>query len=194
MTEFFAELIWFAGMIAWYVIRHPFQRKARKAGVSESFVDWREHATLVVLSFGLFVVPLLFVVTRRPVSLDRPFVPITAWLGLLCLCSALWLFWRSHVDLGRNWSVTLKVRTDHSLVRTGVYRYIRHPMYSSFLLLAIAQALLISNWLADTAGLVAVGFLFASRMLREEQMMLDRFGEDYRAYMSATARIVPWLL
>jgi protein-S-isoprenylcysteine O-methyltransferase Ste14 len=80
------------------------------------------------------------------------------------------------------------------LVRTGVYRYVRHPMYSSFLLLAIAQALLLSNWLADAAGLAAVGLLFAFRLLREERMMLDLFGEDYRSYMSTTARIVPWLL
>jgi protein-S-isoprenylcysteine O-methyltransferase Ste14 len=194
MTETITELVWLAGMIGWYVIRHPFQRKARKAGVSESLVDWREQAILATLSFGLFVVPVLIVATRHPASLGRPFVPIVAWLGLLFLCAALWLFWRSHADLGRNWSATLKVRTAHTLVRTGVYRYVRHPMYSSFLLLAIAQALLLPNWLADAAGLVSVGLLFAFRLLREEKMMLDRFGEDYRSYMNDTARIVPWLL
>jgi protein-S-isoprenylcysteine O-methyltransferase Ste14 len=194
MAETIAELVWLAGMIGWYVIRHPYQRKARKADVSKSLVDWREQTILIVLSLGLFVIPVLVVATRRPASLDRPFVPIVAWLGLLCLCAALWLFWRSHADLGRNWSASLKVRAAHTLVRTGVYRYVRHPMYSSFLLLAIAQALLLSNWLADAAGLVAVGLLFACRLLREERMMLDRFGEDYRSYMSTTARIVPWLL
>jgi protein-S-isoprenylcysteine O-methyltransferase Ste14 len=194
MSEAIAELVWLAGMIAWYVIRHPFQRKARKARVSKSFVDRREQAILVVLSLGLFVIPALVVATRHPISLKRSFVPILAWLGLVLLCAALWLFRQSHVDLGKNWSATLKVRTAHTLVRTGVYRYIRHPMYSSFLLLAIAQAFLISNWLADGAGLGAVALLFACRLLREEKMMLDRFGEDYRSYMNGTARIVPWLL
>jgi protein-S-isoprenylcysteine O-methyltransferase Ste14 len=194
MTKGVADLFWLVGMIGWYVIRYPYQRKARKADVSRSFVDWRERIILVSLSLGLFAVPVLIVATGHPKSLDRPFIPTLGRLGLIFDCAALWLFYRSHVDLGRNWSVTLKVRTSHTLVKTGVYRYVRHPMYSSFLLLALAQAMLLSNWLADAAGLLAVGLLFACRMLREEHMMLDLFGEDYRSYMSGTRRIVPWLL
>src|ERR1700683_5123212 len=194
MTKGVADLFWLVGMIGWYVIRYPYQRKARKADVSRSFVDWRERIVLVGLSLGLFAVPVLIVAAGHPKSLDRPFIPTLGWLGLIFDCAAVWLFFRSHVDLGRNWSVTLKVRTSHTLVKTGVYRYVRHPMYSSFLLLALAQAMLLSNWLADAAGLLAVGLLFAGRMLRDEPMMLDLFGEDYRSYMSGTRRIVPWLL
>jgi protein-S-isoprenylcysteine O-methyltransferase Ste14 len=194
MTRSVSELVWLAGMIGWYVIRYPYQRKARRADVSKSFVDWREQAVLVVLSLGLFVVPLLIIATGHPKALDRQFVPMLASLGVIVDCAALWLFYRSHADLGRNWSATLKVRTTHTLVKAGVYRYVRHPMYSSFLLLALAQALLLSNWLADAAGLLAVGLLFTGRILREEQMMLDLFGEEYRSYMSTTTRIVPWLI
>jgi protein-S-isoprenylcysteine O-methyltransferase Ste14 len=194
MTKGVADVIWLAGMIGWYVIRYPYQRKARKAEVSKSLVDWRERLVLVILSLGLFAIPVLIVVTGHPKSLDRPFIPTFGWLGTILVCAALWLFYRSHADLGRNWSVTLQVRRTHALVKTGVYRYVRHPMYSSFLLLALGQALLLSNWLADAAGLLAVGLLLACRMFREEKMMLDLFGEDYRLYMSATRRIVPWLL
>jgi protein-S-isoprenylcysteine O-methyltransferase Ste14 len=194
MTKGTADVMWLTGMIGWYVIRYPYQRRARRAGVSKSFVDWREWAVLVALSLGLFVAPALIVATGCPAPLDRSFIPTIGWLGLVVLCAALWLFRRSHTDLGRNWSVSLKVRTTHTLVKTGVYRYIRHPMYSAFLLFALAQALLLSNWLADAVGLVAVGFLFISRISREENMMLDLFGEEYRSYMSVTTRIVPWIL
>jgi len=106
----------------------------------------------------------------------------------------LWLFRRSHVDLGRNWSISLEVRDHHALVKNGVYRLIRHPMYSSFFLLGVAQVLLLPNWFAGGSGLVGAGILYAFRVRREEQMMLESFGEEYRTYMTDTKRLIPWML
>jgi protein-S-isoprenylcysteine O-methyltransferase Ste14 len=105
--------------------------------------------------------------------------------------AALWLFFCAHRDLGRNFSSSLKVREGHSLVTTGVYRYVRHPIYASLWLWSVAQALLLPNWLAGSAGFIGFSVLFFGRVAREEQMMLEIFGEDYRAYMARTARIVP---
>ena len=105
--------------------------------------------------------------------------------------AALWLFYRTHKDLGRNWSVTLEVREQHALVTDGVYRHVRHPMYSAFWLWAIAQALLLPNWIAGPAGLVGFGTLFFLRVGREERLMYETFGEEYRRYVARTARIVP---
>ena len=157
MTKTIAELIWFAGLVGWYIIRHPFERKARKMGVSKSLLDWKEWILLASASFGLFLIPAAYVLTGVPASLNREFIPAVAWLGLLPLSGALWLFRRSHVDLGRNWSVTLKVREQHVLVKSGVYRLVRHPMYLSFLLLGLAQMLLLPNWLAGACGLIGAG-------------------------------------
>jgi protein-S-isoprenylcysteine O-methyltransferase Ste14 len=194
MTKTIAELIWFAGLVGWYIIRHPFERKARKMGVSKSLLDWKEWILLASASFGLFLIPAAYVLTGVPASLNREFIPAVAWLGLLPLSGALWLFRRSHVDLGRNWSVTLKVREQHVLVKSGVYRLVRHPMYLSFLLLGLAQMLLLPNWLAGACGLIGAGLFFAFRMLREERMMLESFGDEYRSYMAHTKRIIPWII
>jgi protein-S-isoprenylcysteine O-methyltransferase Ste14 len=194
MTKTIAELIWFAGLVGWYIIRHPFERKARKMGVSKSLLDWKEWILLASASFGLFLIPAAYVLTGVPASLNREFIPAVAWLGLLPLSGALWLFRRSHVDLGRNWSVTLKVREQHVLVKSGVYRLVRHPMYLSFLLLGLAQMLLLPNWLAGACGLIGAGLFFAFRVLREERMMLESFGDEYRSYMAHTKRIIPWII
>src|SRR5450759_100271 len=194
MTKTIAELIWFAGLVGWYIIRHPFARKARKMGVSKSLLDWREWVLLASASFGLFLIPAAYVLTGFPTSLDRAFNPVIAWLGLLPLGGALWLFRRSHVDLGRNWSVTLKVREHHVLVKTGVYRLVRHPMYSSFFLLGLSQMLLLPNWLAGACGLIGVALLVVFRVRREERMMLQTFGDEYRSYMAGTQRIIPWII
>ena len=194
MTKDAFAIVWLAGLIAWYVIRRPFERRAKKLGVSKSLADWREWLLLVIALFGLFLIPAAYVLTGFPASLDRPFIPGVAWLGLLPLCAALWLFHRSHVDLGTNWSVTLKVREKHVLIKTGVYRLVRHPMYSSFFLLGLAQMFLLPNWLAGASGLLGAGMLFTFRVLREERMMLESFGDEYRAYMAATKRVIPWIL
>jgi protein-S-isoprenylcysteine O-methyltransferase Ste14 len=194
MTKQIAVLIWGIGVIAWYVIRHPFVRRSKKTAVSKSLLDSREWILLTLATVGLFIIPAIYALTRFPAALDRPFIPALAWLGALTMAFALWLFRRSHADLGRNWSASLKVREEHELVTGGVYRLVRHPMYSSFFLLALAQCLLLPNWLAGLAGFVGAGALYAFRVTREEQMMLERFGDAYRSYMAQTKRIIPWVL
>jgi len=194
MTQTVAAIIWFAGLVGWYIIRHPFERKAKKIGVSKSLFDRRESGLLAVALLGLFVIPAIYVLTGFPASFDRPFVPAIAWLGALTTVAALWVFRRSHVDLGRNWSISLEVREQHVLVKTGIYQFVRHPMYSSFFLLGLAQALLLPNWFAGLAGIAGAGILFVFRVRREEQMMLESFGDDYRSYIAHTKRIVPWVI
>lgn len=193
MMKPLAELIWFAGLVGWYIIRYPFERKAKKIRVAKSLFDRRESSLLAVALLGLFVIPAIYVLTGFPAALDRPLVPWIAWLGIVPIVGALWLFRRSHADLGRNWSISLEVREQHALVQSGVYRRIRHPMYTSFFLLGVAQLLLLPNWLAGLSGIAGAG-VFVFRVRREERMMLESFGEEYRAYMARTKRIVPWII
>jgi protein-S-isoprenylcysteine O-methyltransferase Ste14 len=187
------EIVWFAGLVAWYIIRYPFERRAKKVGVTKSFFGRRESGLLAVAFLGLWLVPLIYALTGFPAALDRPMIPAIAILGIVTLCGALLLFYRSHADLGKNWSISLQIRDEHRLVTSGIYRFIRHPMYTSFFLLAIAQVLLLPNWFAGLAGLVGVTILYAFRVRQEERMMLERFGTDYQAYMARTARVIPWI-
>jgi len=64
-------------------------------------------------------------------------------------------------------------------------------MYAGFWLWAVAQILLLPNWIAGPAGLAGFGTLFFGRVAREERLMLEIFGDEYRAYMSRTSRIIP---
>ena len=79
------------------------------------------------------------------------------------------------------------------ITTSGPYRFVRHPMYSAFWLLACAQAALIPNWVAGFSGIVGWGILFFMRVGREEQLMTDTFGDEYRAYMGRTKRVIPWV-
>jgi protein-S-isoprenylcysteine O-methyltransferase Ste14 len=205
ITRTICAIIWFAGVVAWYIIgprgravwniiQNPFGQKAKKGGVKRSLVGRRELSLLGFAFLGLFALPAIYVLSGFPRSLDRPFAPAIASLGVVTLCAALWLFRRSHADLGPNWSISLEIREQHTLVQTGVYHLIRHPMYSSFFLLALAQALLLPNWFAGMSGLLGVAVLYAFRVRQEERMMIETFGPDYRTYMTNTKRLIPWII
>lgn len=193
MTPALAKAVWVVVVVLWYAIRYPFERKARKAPVARTRRDIREKVLLGISLTGLGVVPALYVATGFPRFADYPFRPGLAWLGVVFALAALAMFRLTHKALGRNWSVSLDVRERHTLVTDGVYRHVRHPMYTAFWLWAVAQALLLPNWIAGPAGLIGFGTLFFLRVGREERMMLDAFGEDYRAYMARSARIIPWV-
>jgi protein-S-isoprenylcysteine O-methyltransferase Ste14 len=193
MTVFVAKWIWFLGGVAWFVIRFPHQRRARKVKVARSVGGRRDQILLGCSLTGLAIIPVIWFITGEPRFADYAFSPIQGWVGLFLMLAALVLFHATHSQLGRNWSVTLDTRKKHALVDTGVYSRVRHPMYSAFWLLALAQAALLANWVAGLAGIVGWGILFFLRVGREEQLMIDTFGEDYRTYMRRTARVIPWV-
>jgi protein-S-isoprenylcysteine O-methyltransferase Ste14 len=194
MTPQVAEYAWAAGLVAWLLIRLPHQRRARRVKVVRDGRDLGDRLALLAASLGLSVVPLVWLVAGVPAAADTPFAPWRGWLGLAVEVAFVALFAASHRQLGRNWSVTLEIRDRHRLVTEGLYRFVRHPMYSSFWLWAIAQALLLPNWVAGFSGLAGVGVLYFSRVGKEEAMMRQAFGRDYDDYSARTGRVIPKLL
>jgi len=191
MTPTIAKIILVIGAIAWFVIRLPHQKRSWKTKTRLDQRTTREKILLTCSFTGLGIIPFLYVAFHVPRFADYPFQPVLAWLGAAVFAASLWLFYRVHQELGRNWSDSLEVREQHKLVTDGLYRYVRHPMYTAFFMWALAQALLLPNWIAGPAGLVGFGILFLLRVGREEAMMLESFGEEYRAYMARTARLIP---
>ena len=104
---------------------------------------------------------------------------------------ALYLFWRSHADLGRNWNMSMEIHSEQKLVDYGIYRRIRHPMYSAIFLSTFGQALLMQNWLAGFSAIPAFAALYFTRVPQEEAMMVKRFGDEYQDYKKRTGRLVP---
>ncbi len=187
------EVSWLLGIVAWYVIRYPFERRAKRVRVVRDYRSLSERVALSVAFFGLAILPAFYVATGIPRGADYTSNPWAIAAGILIFVFGLWVFRRSHKDLGRNWSVTLEIRDKHKLISGGLYRFIRHPMYSSFLLIGLAQAFLLPNWVAGLSGLVGFAVLFFMRVDVEERMMLDAFGEEYRIYSGKTKRIIPYI-
>jgi protein-S-isoprenylcysteine O-methyltransferase Ste14 len=180
-----------AGMVALIAIRAPFARKSRQRPVAESRKGALEVLLLLLMAVGFLMLPLVYVFTPLLRGVDYPLsVPAFA-AGVVVLVASEWLFYRSHADLGSNWSVTLELREGHELVTRGVYRRVRHPMYSAIFLYCVAQALLLANWIAGPACLAAFTVMFLARLGPEERMMRDRFGEEYARYAAESKRLIP---
>ena len=188
-----AKIVWAVGVVGWYVIRIPFERKVKRERVIDARHRLRELVLLSCSTMGLGIIPLFWATSHVFDYADYPYSVAQFGLGTLVFALSLWLFRRTHADLGRNWSVTLETRKKHELVATGVYAWVRHPMYSAFWLLAVAQAFLLANWIAGLAGIVGWGILFFLRVGHEERLMIDTFGRDYVDYMGRTKRVVPWV-
>lgn len=184
-------ILWALMLVTWCAMRYPAMRRARRQKTRVDRRSTLDISLLVLCTVGLVVLPILWRLHALDGFADRGQGIIPLVLGLLTGVAFLWLFRRSHKDLGKNWSVTLEVREGHQLVTQGVYAHVRHPMYASFLLWGVTQALLIPNWIAGFAGLAAVLALYAVRQSREEAMMRDTFGTEYDAYSARTKRLIP---
>jgi len=185
-----AKAVILAGMAVMVAIRAPHGRRSRRIKVARSHKTPLETLLLVLAWVGFFV-PLIWVVSSAFAFAEYQLRTGPLVAGAACLAAGLWLFFRSHADLGANWSLTLELREQHRLVTHGVYRAIRHPMYSALALYAVGQALVIPNWVAGFSNVTAFAVLLALRLGAEEKMMAEQFGDEYAAYSARTKRLVP---
>jgi protein-S-isoprenylcysteine O-methyltransferase Ste14 len=190
MNPWFAKAVILLASIVMVVIRAPHGQRSRSIPVVRSCKGPREIVLLTSAWFAFFL-PLIWITTPVLAFADYPLHPIPLLTGALCLALGLWLFRRSHADLGANWSITLEVREKHQLVTHGVYRWVRHPMYLALFIYSAGQALVLPNWLAGPSYGVAMVLIFVFRLGPEERMMLEEFGKDYDLYRARTKRLIP---
>ena len=190
MNPWVAKVVVLAATLTMIAIRGPHGRRSRNVKVVRSHKTSLETGLLVLAWLGFFI-PLIWLASPELSFAEYPLRlgPLVA--GVICFVIGLWLFYKSHADLGTNWSITLEVREQHRLITQGVYRRIRHPMYSALVLYSVGHSLVIPNWVAGPSNLVAFAILFSLRVHAEEQMMSEAFGDEYAAYAARTKRLVP---
>jgi protein-S-isoprenylcysteine O-methyltransferase Ste14 len=175
------------------VIRVPFGMSTRSRKKVERRVSRTENILLSLLTIATGILPLIYSVTNWLAFANYTLPTWIGGTGIFIMACSLLIFWRAHYDLKSNWSPSLELYEGHILITNGIYRYIRHPMYASLLLANIAQILLIQNWIAGPIGIIVFILFYTFRSQAEEQMMMERFGDQYREYKKATGTILPKL-
>jgi protein-S-isoprenylcysteine O-methyltransferase Ste14 len=182
---------WALMVTAWYVIRYPYERRSKRSAVETDAKGRPEYVRMAIAGSGLGILPALYLWTPLLDFADHKSGWLTAGLGTLTACGSLWMFILTHKALGKLWSVSLQLKQSHRLVTDGIYKTLRHPMYTAFWLMAFAQVFFLANWVAGLSGLMGFGFLFFSRIGPEERMMESAFGGEYKAYQMRSWRIIP---
>lgn len=188
---FIFKLTYWAALVAQIFIRAPYAKGQKAAPKTDRRVSATETILVGLLSVFVGIFPLIYSLTNWLDFANYTLPDWLGWLGVVIMILSLLLFWRAHHDLKSNWSPTLEIRQDQTLITNGIYRYIRHPMYASQFVWAIAQILLLQNWLAGPLNLIFFTLFYILRARPEEQMMIDRFGDQYRDYLKTSGGIIP---
>lgn len=151
--------IFLTGFITYIVIRGVFEERTKAVVRRTQRIDRPEHFVMFIVFLGSLVMPAIYLFTPWLGFADYELPAIVSVVGTVVMVAALWLFWRAHADLGPNWSRTLELREGHQLVTVGIYRSVRHPMYSAIWLFGIGQGLLVRNWLAGWSAVACFGVI-----------------------------------
>jgi protein-S-isoprenylcysteine O-methyltransferase Ste14 len=167
-----------------------------RAAASGERVSHKEEGYLfaaVLRLAGLCLWTAVFAYLLFPSSVQWVMLPLPAWVrwigaGAGALCSLL-MYWTLS-SLGKNLTDTVVTRAKATLVTHGPYRWVRHPFYVTAAFLMASVTVLTANWLIGVSSLVVL-VLLAVRTPKEEQMLIERFGQQYRDYMARTGRFFP---
>ncbi len=185
----------FGGLL---LMRTYFSFRVRQAG--ERLLP--DHEAIEREGRGMFAIRVaaffLLIALLMLYAFDAPWVNVLSislpdWLrgaGFALGLAGLVLWTWTQATLGTEWSPQLQLREEHHLVTGGPYARVRHPLYTAMFGIGVAFALVTANWIFVLLAIAAIVGVIA-RVPREEQMMLEKFGEEYRAYMGRTGRFFP---
>jgi protein-S-isoprenylcysteine O-methyltransferase Ste14 len=150
-------------------------------------------STLSAIIFSLaLVATILYIFFPHLISWTS--IPLPAWVrwsGVGIATAGFLLLESSHRALGQNWSDQPRITESQQLVQSGPYQWIRHPIYSSLLLILGSTLLITANWFVGGLWIVTVSSDGLIRIRYEEAAMLKKFGEEYKDYQSRTGLLLP---
>jgi len=180
-------LLWLVWCAVWIVLARRVKSDIRNESVAS-------RAAHIV---PLIIAALLLYPDRLPGDfLGGRLLPATAtgyFIGVALVALGLGFSIAARLHLGRNWSGTVTLKQDHELVRSGPYRWVRHPIYSGLLLAFLGCAVARGEW----RGMIAVVIAFAAlwrKLKLEERWMVETFGDAYRRYQNEVAALIPFVI
>ena len=171
----------------WLAVELPYLRRHRVAAPAR---DWDRGSALlwdaaaVVEAFGM-------VLGFAGVGRMKGAGGLVGWAGLSLLVAGVCVRWSAVRALGKFFTGTVLIREDHRLLRSGLYRHVRHPAYTGTLVAHLGLGLSFMNWFSLAFGVVPYAVAAAYRIRVEERALREAFGEEYELYARATKRLVP---
>ncbi len=190
MPWYMSRMLYAMVLVAFVVVRFVYRRQR---GERSAVRPGRERWLTRGMTVGVAAPALLWLGSPLLGFAQLPVPEALGWIGYaLALLGVGVLAW-AHATLGANFSPWLELRGDHALVTGGPYRWVRHPIYSSGLLLVLGTGLISGNLLVLLCPAAALTTLLLVRLPDEEAMLAREFGDEYTAWAAQTGRLLPRL-
>lgn len=191
MPEQFYKIICFALIACYALVRAPYQWRYKPSSKKKRISALREAVLVSLVTLGWWGSSALYVFSD---ILNAGRVQLPDWIrifGAVLMLAGIVFFWVVHHFLGTRWSPVLELDAEHTLIESGPYRHIRHPMYSAIWLSIFGQSFLCANWLLALGAAGTFLVLCWIRIPDEERMLEAELGAEYRSYKERTGMLLP---
>ena len=194
--EIVFRILMFVSFIAMFAIRIYFQSKVlherREIEVQENKLSL-VAGSIAALSTLVFGAEYIFFQGAFEFTYLLEYPDWLRWLGVIILAVGITLLGLAHYYLGKSFNSLVVSKEDHQLVTSGPYRWVRHPIYTAYIMNYVAGGLLASNLVLTFVPVIFFGLMIINRIPREEAVMRKEFGQDYINFENSTGRLLPLL-
>lgn len=204
MDELFFKIAFFAVFFSFAYVMSYYSKKAKSHAKdrSERIQQHNENEVPLLLKLRtVFGIPFYLGIlawTFAPRFMEWSAILLPLWarwagfgLGLFSIFLNAWSHKTLSRKLGEDFDPALRLLKVPALVTEGPYKRMRHPIYLAFLLMQFSVLLLTANWFIGFCGIAIIVSVIAIRVPEEEKLLIEQFGEEYRAYMKRTHRLLP---
>ncbi len=121
------------------------------------------------------------------------YIAVFPWIGLCVIAAGLLIRWTAIIKLSKYFTVNVVIQSNHQMIRTGIYQFVRHPSYSGALISFFGLGLAFYNWISIVILVIPITLAFLKRIQIEERALLSAFGEEYASYRKATWALFPFV-
>ncbi len=173
-------------IVVWILWLLPYSLRRRGGGQEPTVTAPRAR-------WGMLIQGIAFAIVWIPMASSAAPSSVRIAITIAMAAVAIFTGFSATAALGRQWRFDAALNSDHHLIQSGPFAVVRHPIYASMLLMLIATALIVSNWIAFCLALL---FYFVGTEIRvraEESLLIARFGKEYEEYRRRVSAYLPGL-
>ena len=165
-----------------------FQFMNKQENVKKNYITLIDIMSIIII-FSVIILPVISYLYDNKYKENK----MLSFIGIIIMIIVFIILYNIYKELGTNYSPSLQIKKDHKLIKTGIYKYIRHPMYLCGILILITNLLVFPNKISIICFIIGLIVFFLLRIPKEEEMLSTEF-KEYIKYKENTKMIIPYIL
>ena len=190
--DIYSDPFYFTGLLIWYFVSFvDLMIRPLDNGMKRNVTDkYDVIMSLLILSSPLWFVAYIYEYNLLLLDFLDPVVSI---IGLILLILGSIILLSSRYQLGRFAGGNLKIQEEHRLKASGLYKFSRNPLYFGGIVAALGMGLVFRSLFVISFGIILDTIVFLQRIFREEELLIEEFGDEFLEYKESTKRLIPFI-